>query len=131
MTHSRVSEGYSANNSLNVWVYRACAQTPRPHPYLPKPTARKIASTKPSTVNTDASTATATPTPRAVAEVTGPMEAVLTPATADPPATATKFRTVDELVNVTQSGFRSPPKIPSAVARAPSGTAVRSASTTS
>ena len=51
-------------------------------------------------MNTDASTVTSIPNPRAVAEVTGPMEADFMPATASVPATATRFRTVDELVEV-------------------------------
>src|ERR1017187_1515655 len=80
--------------------------------------APRIASSKPSTVKTDASTVTSIPNSRAVAEVIGPMEATLTPARASAPAMATKFRTVEELVKVIQSGF-------SGRSKAPSGTAVR------
>src|ERR1022692_3885996 len=90
-----------------------------------KLTARRIASTKPSTVHTHPSTLTSTPNSRAVADVIGPIEAAFTPPTAAAPATATRLRTVDELVNVTQSGVCAAPKIPAAAARAPSGTVVR------
>src|SRR5262249_11367642 len=65
------------------------------------------ASTSPSIVKGRASTVTATPSSRAVAEVIGPIEATRTPSSACAPAASTKFRTVDELVNVTQSGRRA------------------------
>ena len=64
-----------------------------------------IAATSPSIVCGCASTSTANPAARAVAEVTGPIEAILIPASASLPVTANKFVTVDELVNVIQSGL--------------------------
>ena len=66
---------------------------------------RTIASTSPSIVCGSASTSTVNPASRAVAEVTGPIEATLIPASASLPVTASKFFTVDELVNVIQSGL--------------------------
>ena len=81
-------------------------------PSLLQLTAPKIASTKPSTVNSDASTATSIPNARAVAEVTGPMDATFTPAIDSAPAIATKFRTVEELVKVIQSAFSAKSKPP-------------------
>ena len=47
------------------------------------------------------------PSSRAVADVIGPMDAIFTPDNAPAPATATKFFTVEELVNVIHVGFRA------------------------
>ena len=58
------------------------------------------------------------PNLRAVADVTGPMEATFTPASASAPAASTKFCTVEELVNVIQPGRGAAPKISAARVRA-------------
>jgi hypothetical protein len=84
-----------------------------------------IAWTSPSTEKTGASTATAMPRSRAVRVVMGPMEATATPSRAAAPAAATKFRTVEELVKVTQSGWGAPPNIAAAWRAACCGGTVR------
>ena len=62
---------------------------------------------------------------RAVAEVTGPIEATRTPSKAAVPAAATKLCTVEELLKVIQWGLSTAPKISAAAAAAPSGAEVR------
>src|SRR5207247_9062712 len=85
----------------------------------------RIASMRPLSSNREASTVTRMPNFPAVAEVTGPIEATETPASASAPMAATRFSTVEELVNVIQSGLCGAAS--SSRARAPrlSGGAVR------
>ena len=63
-----------------------------------------IASTSPSMVCGSASTSTVNPASRSSCRSDGPMEATLIPPSTSLPATASEFFTVDELVNVIQSG---------------------------
>ncbi len=64
-----------------------------------------MTATSPAAVCGSASTSTVKPSSPAVADVIGPIEAILIPARDAPPAMATKFLTVDELVKVIQCGF--------------------------
>jgi len=56
-------------------------------------------------VNCLASAFTLRPCAHNVDEVTGPMDATRTPSSASRPVIARRFLTVEELVNVIQSGF--------------------------
>ena len=87
--------------------------------------AERIASTTPAVVKVRASTVTSMPCLRAVAVVTGPIVATCTPSSAPAPATWTKLATVEELVNVIQSGRRPEAKIRCARAGAVAGMPVR------
>src|SRR5712692_5650944 len=67
---------------------------------------RSTAAIKPSAVCSSASTVTSMPNLRAVADVTGPIEATRTPSRGFVPKREWKFSTVEELVKVIQSGCK-------------------------
>ena len=91
-------------------AWEQCAQDPggsRTHAVAAgvQISARAMASASPSAVEGSASAEMVNPCRDAVSVVTGPIEAHLAPASASAPTAASRFFTVEPLVNVTQSGL--------------------------